>query len=211
MIDKLRQVCEAFRIEGTMCSCEEIKVGNVNRTYKVDFLRDDGKEKSYIVQQVNTFVFKDPVAVMENIDRVTQHIHAKTPGRIALHFHHTADRKTYLFDENGFWRLFNYIPSSTYNVCEDLEIVRNAGLAFGEFQTMLDDFDASQLHVTIPDFHDTRKRYDKLLADTMTDPCGKVGEVVEELEWLMSVKEKACTLTDLYNRGELPLRVTHND
>ena len=211
MNDKLKQVCEAFRIAGTYRGYEEIKVGNVNHTYKVNYLRDDGKEKSYIVQQVNTYVFKKPVEVMENIDRVTEHIHAKTPGRIALHFHHTSDRKTYLFDENGFWRLFNYIPSSTYNVCEDLEIVRNAGLAFGEFQMMLADFDAKQLHVTIPDFHNTRKRYEKLWADAAADPCGKVCEVAEELDWLRSVEDMACTLTDMHDRGELPLRVTHND
>ena len=211
MNNKLKQVCEAFRIPGAFQSYEEIKVGNVNYTYKVSFRNDDGSKKSYIVQQVNTYVFKKPMEVMENIDKVTEHIRAKTPGRIALHFHHTADRKTYLFDENGFWRLFNYIPSSTYNACEDLEIVRNAGLAFGEFQMMLADFDASQLYVTIPDFHNTRKRYDQLLSDAIADPCGKANEVAEELEWLISVKDKACTLTDMHERGELPLRVTHND
>ena len=211
MNDKLKQVCEAFCIAGSYQGYEEIKVGNVNRTYKVNFLNDDGGGKSYIVQQVNTFVFKKPVEVMENIDRVTEHIRAKEPGRIALHFHHTADRKTYFFDENGFWRLFNYIPSSTYNVCEDLEIVRNAGLAFGEFQLMLSDFDATRLHVTIPDFHDTRKRFEALEDAAAADPCGKAGEVAEEMAWLRSVKDQACTLTDMYARGELPLRVTHND
>lgn len=180
MNNKLKQVCEAFRIPGAFQSYEEIKVGNVNHTYKVNFRNDDGSKKSYIVQQVNTYVFKKPVEVMENIDKVTEHIRAKAPGRIALHFHHTADRKTYLFDENGFWRLFNYISSSTYNACEDLEIVRNAGLAFGEFQMMLADFNASQLYVTIPDFHNTRKRYDKLVADAIADPCDKANEVAED-------------------------------
>ncbi len=211
MDTKLKQVCEAFRIAGTYEGYEEIKVGNVNRTYRVDYRRDDGKRKSYIVQQVNTFVFKKPVEVMENIDKVTEHLHAKTPGRTSLHFHHTANRKTYLFDENGFWRLFNYIPSSTYNVCDDLEIVRNAGLAFGEFQTLLADFDANKLYETIPDFHNTRKRYEKLLADAAMDPCGKAESVAAELEWLISVQDQACALTDMHGHGELPLRVTHND
>lgn len=211
MDTKLKQVCKAFRIAGTYEGYEEIKVGNVNRTYRVDYRRDDGKKKSYIVQQVNTFVFKKPVEVMENIDKVTEHLHEKTPGRTSLHFHHTANRKTYLFDENGFWRLFNYIPSSTYNVCDDLEIVRNAGLAFGEFQTLLADFDANKLYETIPDFHNTRKRYETLLADAAKDPCGKAQSVAEELEWLISVQDQACALTDMHGRSELPLRVTHND
>lgn len=211
MEEKLQQVCQAFCIEGAFQSYEEIKVGNVNRTYKVNYLRPDGRPKSYIIQAVNTFVFKKPVEVMENIDKVTEYIHAKQPQRTVLHFHHTPDRKIYLFDDNGFWRLFNYIPSSTYNTCSDLEVVRSAGEAFGEFQMLLADFDAQQLYVTIPDFHDTRKRYQKLLSDVAEDPMGMAAQVAEEVEWLKSVQEQACRLTDLYEAGQLPLRVTHND
>ena len=211
MNDKLQQVCRTFRIEDEYQSYDEIKVGNVNRTYKVNFVQSDGTPKSYIVQAVNTFVFKNPVQVMDNIDKVTEHIRAKKPGRIALHFHHTQDRKTYVFDDNGFWRLFNYIPSTTYNACEDLEVVRNAGEAFGEFQMLLCNFDATQLYTTIPDFHNTKKRYDTLRADAAADPCGKGAEVVDELAWLTSVREKACRLTDMHEKGQLPLRVTHND
>lgn len=208
---ELQRICKAFCIHGTFHSYEEIKIGNVNRTYKVNFLHEDNKLKSYIVQQVNTYVFKEPIKVMENIDRVTEYLHAQNPDKKALHFHHTVDRKTYVFDENGFWHLFNYIPSSTYNVCADLNVVRNAGKAFGEFQVQLSDFDASQLHYTIPDFHNTRKRYERLMEDAAADSCGKVQDVQEELDWLLSVREQACQLTDMYDRGELPLRVTHND
>ena len=124
---EIQQVCEAFRIRGAFQSCEEIKMGNVNRTYKVNYIRDDGKPKSYIVQRVNTYVFKNPVQVMDNIDLVTEHLHLRAPKKRSLHFHHTADRKTYVFGENGFWRLFNYIPSNTYNATENLRIIRNAG------------------------------------------------------------------------------------
>ncbi len=109
--DKLRQICRLFRIPGNLTSWEEIKVGNVNRTYKVTCRQDGGRAKSYIVQRINTYAFRQPVLVMENIDKVTEHIRAKCPDRVALHFHHTADRKNYVSDEDGFWRLFNYVPS----------------------------------------------------------------------------------------------------
>lgn len=207
----LKQVCKSFRIRGTFQSYEEIKVGNVNRTYKVSYLREDGKEKSYIVQRVNTYVFKNPVQVMENIDRVTEYIHAQAPQKRSLHFHHTADRKTYVFDENGFWRLFNYIPSHTHNITDNLDIIRSAGEAFGEFQMLLSDFDASSLYETIPDFHNTKKRYEKLIADAQADPQGRLSQVKEEYEWLMSVREQACRMTEMHEAGQLPLRVTHND
>ena len=212
---KLLEVGEAFRIPGPFFSYEEIKMGNVNHTYKVNYIRDDGtgmaKIKSYLVQRVNTYAFRKPVELMRNIDRVTEHIREKRPESQCLHFHHTADGVNYLMDEDGFWRMSNYVPSITFNTCDDMDVVRSAGEAFGDFQLMLADFDANRLYYTIPDFHDTVKRYEKLKADAAEDPCGRVASVREELDWLLSVEEKACALTRLYREGKLPLRVTHND
>ena len=193
MNNKLLQVCRAFRVEGELQSYEEIKVGNVNRTYKVNFIRPDGTPKAYMMQAVNTYVFKNPVQVMENIDNVTEYIRKKDPNKKSLHFYHTEDRKNYVFDENGFWRMFNYVPSVTYNTCTDLDVVRNAGEAFGDFQTSLSDFDASQLYVTIPDFHNTKKRFEKLIEDISADPLGKVSEVKAEIDYLLSYYTTAKT------------------
>ena len=212
---KLLQVGEAFRIPGPFFSYEEIKKGNVNHTYRVNYIRDDGTGmasiKSYLVQRVNTYAFQHPVELMRNIDRVTEHIRKKHPDAKCLHFHHTAEGLNYLMDEDGFWRLSNYLPSITFDTCDDLNVVRRAGQAFGDFQMMLSDFDVSQLYYTIPDFHNTRKRYEKFKADVAADPCGRVKEVQAEIDWLLSVEDEACRLTDLYAAGELPLRVTHND
>ncbi len=212
MESRLSQIGKAFRIEGSLSSFEEIKVGNVNRTYRLNYTRPgENKDKSYMVQRINTYAFKQPTLVMENIDKVTEHIRKKCPDKQSLHFYHTADGKNYLEDDNGFWRMFNYVPSITYNSTDNLTVIRNAGQAFGDFQMQLGDFDVSQLNYTIPDFHDTRKRYAKFRADASADPCGKAKEVQREIDWLLSVEDKACLLTDMLNRGELPLRVTHND
>lgn len=211
MKEILSAVCRAFRIADELVSYEEIKVGNVNATYKVNTMRADQAVKSYMIQRINTYVFRNPIGMMENIDAVTEHIRAKKTGKIALHFHHTADGKTYFENEHGFWRLFNYIVSDTYNTTDDLEVIRNAGAAFGEFQMQLADFEAEKLVETIPDFHDTRKRFVTLWEDVKKDPCGKVKEVDQELEWLAQVQEMACRLSDLCRDGRIPLRVTHND
>ena len=212
---KLLEVGEEFRIEGPFFSYEEIKMGNVNHTYKVNYIRDDGtgmaKIKSFLVQRVNTYAFQHPIELMQNIDRVTEHIREKCPNTKSLHFHHTKHGVNYLMDNDGFWRLSNYVPSVTFDTCDDLNVVRSAGEAFGDFQLMLADFDANSLFYTIPNFHNTRKRYEKLKEDMAADPCNRVAEVREELDWLLSVEDEACRLTDLFEKGELPLRVTHND
>lgn len=209
---RLQQVCEAFRIQGKFVQYEELKNGNINRTYRVVYKNTDGKESSYILQRVNTFVFKQPENVMENIDHVTEHIRSKNCNAVTLHFHHTEDRKNYVFDsDSSFWRLFNYVPSVTFNTCDDLQIIKGAGEAFGNFQKMLTDFDAASLHVTIPDFHNTQARYDQLMKDVSADCCGKVAEVQAELDWLREVQPLACSMQHMLEKGELPLRVTHND
>lgn len=212
---KLQKVGEAFQLEGPFFSYEVISQGNVNNTYKINYVRDDGTGmaviKPYLMQKVNTYAFKNPVQLMENIDKVTEYIRAKRPGAVSVHYHHTLDRKTYVEDGESFWRVCNYVPSVTFDSCDDLRVVRSAGEAFGEFQMNLADFDASRLHYTIPDFHDTRKRYETLIADAKRDECGRVKEVREELDYLLSVQDSACRLTDMLNAGALPLRVTHND
>ena len=211
MDKKLQEVCRLFKIEDTYLGYETVQMGNVNKTYKVNFLLANGKPKSFLVQNVNTYAFREPVGLMENIDRVTEHIRAKNPGKIALHFHHTHDRKTYVVDGENFWRMTNYINSVTYNSVKDPVVLRNAGMAFGEFQNQLADFEISQLHETIPDFHNTRARYEKFLQVVDEDPVGRLQEVREEVAFLKEVMDKACLLTDMQKSGQLPLRVTHND
>ncbi len=211
LYEKLLEVSRLFRIDYEYLGYETIQMGNVNRTYKVNFLLPEGKPKSFLVQNVNTYAFRNPVGLMDNIDKVTEFIRAKKPGQLALHFHHTADRKTYVVDGRNFWRMTNYVPSVTFNSVTDLDIIRNAGVAFGEFQTDLEDFNITELIETIPGFHNTRQRYETFLQSVREDRAGRAAQVQEEIDFLLSVQDLACTLTDLQRAGQLPLRVTHND
>ena len=92
---KLQKIGEEFNIPGPFFAYEEIKMGNVNQTYKVSYIRDDGSGmaqiKSYLLQRINTYAFEKPAELMENIDRVTEHIRKEYPNQISLHFHHTKD------------------------------------------------------------------------------------------------------------------------
>ena len=210
--DKLQKVCEAFRIEGKFVSYEQIKAGNVNWTYKVTYRRPGGQVKQYIVQRVNTYAFRKPEQLMHNADLVTEHIRAKKQGQTALHYHHTQERKTFIYDEeNCFWRLCNFIPSITYSETLDEKILRQTGAAFGEFQMLLSDFPAAELYETIPNFHNTPKRLEVLFADAEKDPLGRAAEAREELAYIASIREEAEKLTRMHEQGRLPIRVTHND
>ena len=82
---------------------------------------------------MNTYAFQHPVELMQNIDCVMERIRTKHPETRSLPFHPTADGNHDLRDEDGVWRLSNYVPSVTFDTCDDLSVVRSAGQAFGDF------------------------------------------------------------------------------
>ncbi|MBR6717060.1 MAG: aminoglycoside phosphotransferase family protein [Oscillospiraceae bacterium] len=212
MFETIRKIGEAFRLPGTLYTFDIITNGNINTTYRVTYRDDNGNTKAYIFQRINTVVFQNPVQIMHNIDLVTSHIREKYPNERTLHFHHTGDGKNYVFDDqNCFWRVMNWVESITFDTCDDLSVIAATGEAFGRFQNQLSDFDGSQLYETIPDFHNTKKRLDTLFEHVAQDPCGRVSGVMDEIEYISSVRWKAGELSVRYANGEFPVRVTHND
>lgn len=219
---QLRVVCEVFGLAGEFESFETIVMGNINNTYKVTYRLPEGGTKSYIVQKVNMYVFRKPRQIMNNIDLITTHIKDKKASlgildtRRYMHFYHTHNaakvKNFYVDTDHSFWRISKYIEDSiTYNVCDNLEVLESAGAAFGNFQKYLADFDATALYETIPNFHNTKKRMEDFATHVKEDSCDRVEGVMEEVNYLMSVREKASLLTNMLEEGKIPLRVTHND
>jgi len=210
------ELAEAFCLEGVVTDYSVISNGNINATYDVTLTRA-GEERHFVFQKVNIFVFNNPKRIMKNIDRITAHIADKLEqaGKSrdgVMHFAKTAAGKNYYMEEQGFWRVSEYVPNTvTYNACDDLEKLKSAGRAFGEFQTMLSDFDASLLYETIPNFHNTRSRIAVFMRHVNEDPCGRADEVAAEIEAIRGFRAQAERLNQLIDSQELPLRVTHND
>lgn len=211
----IKHIGSIFHTKGEFIAHETINQGNINTTYRLDYRQEDGTTKSYILQKVNTYVFKNPIEIMNNIRKVTEHLRNKVRriSKPALHFYSTnTTGENYLVENNGiFWRMENYIDGIGYDTCDSLDILRNAGAAFGEFQNQLSDFDASSLYTTIPDFHNTAKRLDAFFEAVKEDPCGRVSTVQKEIAFIREQTELASRLTKMQEAGDVPLRVTHND
>ena len=122
---QIKEVCERFCLCGEYRSYEIINSGHINTTYRVYYFRN-GELKDYILQRVNTYVFRDPVSVMDNISSVTEFIRAKikakqaTAKRNVLHYAKTCEGDYYTFmDDGGFWRcavLFHGVSLGPYEV-----------------------------------------------------------------------------------------------
>ncbi len=216
MIEKFQSLAQKFCIEGEVKRYKKVSNGNINITYGVA-IENKGKEVNYIFQKVNLYVFKNPKRVMENIEAVTRHMANKLEAMgksrdHVMHFAHRSNGKNYLIEEGVFWRISELVPNSkTYNCCDNLDVLKSAGKAFGNFQMLLADFDTSNLYETIPNFHNTRSRIAVLMRHVNEDPCGRVCEVEEELAKIKEYKALVCRLNELVDSQEMPLRVTHND
>lgn len=212
------EVIEAFNSfgrDGDIISITQVTTGLVNATYLVG--TETGKK--YMLQKINTYAFKNPDELMENIVGVTKYLREKIKEaggdwtRETLTFIRNKSGQYYYFDsKNDAWRLYKYIDNSfTYNKAETGDMFKDAGQSFGHFMNQLAEYPADTLHETIVDFHNTPARYTAFMKAVEDDVTGRMAEVLKEIKFVMDRKADTSKLTDLMEKGILPVRVTHND
>ncbi|MDP6629627.1 MAG: aminoglycoside phosphotransferase family protein [Kiritimatiellia bacterium] len=219
MTHDIKAVSAAFDIEGPFVSGGPYGTGHINDTYAVTFDQAQGPTR-YILQRINHDVFKDPVQVMENIGRVTQHLRNKLTAagvddsdRRTLTLIPTRDGASYHVDTDGhFWRIYIFIEDAqTYDELETTHQAFEAAKAFGAFMKQLADLPGGPLAETIPAFHDTRARFDTLQAAIEADVCNRAADVAAEIAFANQREPMVDTLLDLQRAGRIPLVTTHND
>ncbi len=209
MVSDLNRIMEKFVIDNEINPYGD---GHINHTYLT-------KSKQYILQRINTKIFVHPKELMENITNVTEHLRAKIeaqggdPDRETLTVIPTLDGKSYYTDDNGdCYRVYKFIgDTNCYSIATDPKQLYYAARAFGRFQNMLNDFPAENLFETIPEFHNTRSRFNQLLKAIKEDKAGRLKEVQAEVEYALSQENIVDTIINAIGDGSVPLRVTHND
>ena len=203
----LKNIASAFAIEGAVKEIKPLGNGLINDTYRVF---TDGPA-DYVLQRINTAIFKDVELLQHNIECATEHIRRK--GALTLRFVPCkATGKTYWTDGENHWRLSEFIPDAYTFEMVNPEYSYYAGKAFGEFEAMLADI-PEKLGESIPDFHNMELRARQLHEAVAADAAGRMAlaQVQAILKDLLAYEEEMCKAERLFREGKLPKRICHCD
>jgi len=215
----LKSISQQFWIHGDFIEAVPYGSGHINDTFATTY-QQAGSRVRYIHQRINHNIFKDPVRLMANVYKATNHIRnkldktdSKDVSREVLTVIPSQEGFPYYRDEEGnYWRTYLFIEGAkTYDVIETPQQAFEAARAFGKFQKMLADLPDGTFHETIPNFHHTRKRYDTFAEALSHDKVNRAREVKREIEFCQRNESIVDVLLDLQSKGILSPRATHND
>lgn len=219
-------ITQAFELPGHVTAIEPFGNGLINDTYRVTTSpNQDSASTHFVLQRINHKVFTDPFSLMRNVERVCHHIHSKLADENAADIH----RRTltlvptsaggHLYHESAkndapesFWRCFHFIDSSTsYDLVDSPQLAYEAARQFGEFQRLVSDLQGPRLTETIPDFHNTPRRFIAFQSALNKDPLERASKCDQEIRFALENEQIAHKLLHLHQRGLIPERITHND
>ena len=212
---EILSICSQFDIACEATSVIPFGSGHINSTFLVTLENQD----RYVLQNINTYVFKNPEQLMDNVFGVTSFVadtlkkQGIAPERRTLSFVKSKDGKKFYADKDGnAFRMYKCIENATaYDSVEKEGVLFEAAAAFGEFQRQLGDYPAETLYETIPDFHNTVARYKSFEEAVALDAKGRAESVAEDIEALRKYADRASIITSALDNGDIPIRVTHND
>lgn len=211
----MKDIIDHFLYEGTYLTHELYGCGHINETYLVTCVNPN---RQYVLQWINPTVFKRIPELMHNIELVTKHM-TNQYIQVGIDF---KDRVLcYVPTRNGdsffkvgedYYRLYHFVENSTsYEQVPDARYLELAGEAFGEFQLRLNSFNASLLHETIEDFHNTPKRYQHFIESLNEAIYERINESKEWIDFIHQRSQIMGRVVEGIKNNQIPLRVTHND
>lgn len=204
-MEDIKSIASKFSLKGEIVEICQFGNGLINKTFKIVTT-----ERRYILQRINSYVFTDVDALMNNIVRVTEHLIEKDV--FTLRIIPTYDGKLFYKNEDGYFRVFKLIENTIcFEGIENLEIIKKTGYSFGQLHKNLADLDPNPIVDVIPNFHNTVARYKRLLTAISKDPVDRARNVKELLVFLVKYGSYTSLITDALKSGEIPLGITHND
>lgn len=207
MIGSYSGILDRFGLSPSEYSVERTGSGHINFTYLVK------GPTTFILQRINTNVFRNPEIIAANLREAADFLAAKYPDYLFLSAIRTTSGEEMAVDSEGHpWRLFPYIPNTTtLDKVDTVEQAFEAARGFGSLTRKLDGIDVSRFKPTIPRFQDLNWRSEQLdqaLAAATPERKKQAADAIQQaLEFRFLVDHYKNFTSD----GKLKLRVVHND
>ncbi len=215
----MKEIAAQFEIPGHFAEAIAYGSGHIHNTYLLRF-EDSAQSARYILQRINTQVFRDPVALMDNVSRICSHLRGslerervRDPERRHLRLVETTEGRTHWVDSDaGHWRCFHFQEGTqSLDQVETEHQALETARAFGAFAARLADLEGPPLAITIPDFHNLELRHAALEAAVRSDSHGRAKSLTVEIDRSADWYEKLTGSLRAEGAENLPIRIVHND
>jgi Ser/Thr protein kinase RdoA (MazF antagonist) len=208
----LNDIVNEFEITGKAVNVKVYGMGLINETYLVT-AENKGKEYFYILQKINSTLFKDITSLMSNIKEVTEFF-AKQADKACIktiNLLKTKNGENIFVNKAGAYRMYHFIEGNTLETLNNNDIFTECGKAYGCFQNMLSGFDASSLNIILPDFHNTEKRFGTFINSLKNDKYSRAYLALNQIDFVEKRKDYCTKITKDLISGKLPVKVIHGD
>jgi Ser/Thr protein kinase RdoA (MazF antagonist) len=204
----ISDVLKAYSLDPQIYKVDKLDSGLINYTWKVT-----GNDDVFILQKVNSHVFKAPEDIADNLELLSRFIKKAAPDYLFVAPLLAESGNTFIKTEGGeYFRMFPYVKNShTINTVSTADRAYEAARQFGMFTRLFEDFDLDKLHYTLPDFHNLPLRiqqFNQACANAKADLLNSVRAEINEINHHLNI---ADTYSKLTGNGRLPLRLIHHD
>ncbi len=203
---ELNEIVNIF-IRDTEFEISEIGNGLINNTFLV--AATHGK---YILQKINTGIFKSPEVLVENHLKVNEVLKQSPYSRQIIEL--IPDLKgDFLAKDNQeqHWRMLSFVhPSKTFDKVPNATIAFEAAKCFGEFYKVINN---QKIVFTdaLPDFVNFEKRVSDYKSVIENAHADRKQIAAEEIAWMYNFLSFPNLWRRLVNEGKLPIRNIHGD
>ncbi|MEP7255518.1 MAG: phosphotransferase [Ferruginibacter sp.] len=201
----MRNILLQFGFYEKDCIVTSFGSGLINSTWQVE-----SKNEKYILQRINNNIFKKPEDIAFNIGMIGDYLKNHFPAYLFVTPLKTIDGNVLVETEEGYFRMFPFVEDShTINVVESPAQAYEAAKQFGRFSKLLSGFEASELKITLPDFHNLTLRYQQF-EDAMQN--GDKERIKQSQDLIYFIRQQK-NITDEFEfcKKELKIRCTHHD
>jgi Ser/Thr protein kinase RdoA (MazF antagonist) len=202
----LDSVLKEFDLFDGDVSVMPLHQGLINHTWKIDT-----NGQFFILQKVNDNVFKQPEDISHNISLIADYLAHNKKDYFFVTPLLSKNQKRWVYQE-GYYRVFPFVNNSvSLDVVQTPQQAYEAARQFGQFTSVLKGFDATQLKITIPDFHNVVLRYQQFLAALKTASKERLQLSTEAMDKCKLYKDIVDEFEKIKSNPQFKIRVTHYD